>query len=191
MNPFGWGLGANYIGGATYRVTRGEEPEANVRVILYDAQKNAIGETWSDANGDYEFADIEDGTYYINIDIPGVAMEPYEIVLSDELTIEDGLRILNSPNEASIVNLTSHEEFTNAEGLSVFPNPTDRFVQLSMNNSESFDYQLVNLNGAVILTGSSEYSKAQLDLNDLSKGIYFLELTSEKGERYSQKVMLQ
>ena len=66
MNPFGWGLGANYIGGATYRVTRGEEPEANVRVILYDAQKNAIGETWSDANGDYEFANIEAGMTRLN-----------------------------------------------------------------------------------------------------------------------------
>jgi hypothetical protein len=62
--------------------------------------------------------------------------------------------------------------------LTIYPNPTSDLVTITLEGS--FVYSLVGVNGAVLATKKS-VNQAQLDLSELTYGIYFLEIQSENG----------
>lgn len=181
MNPFGTLLGAGSIGGATARVTRGIEVEKNVRVLLYDSQQKVIAETWSDDEGDYSFADLDNGTYFINIDLPGVDMDLHEIVLANGAKL-DGLQILIDENMASVNNLTGKDEAVFVDGISVFPNPAQNTIKINHSEGELVEYTMTDLQGRVVLSGSSNEVEIALDIQNLSEGSYQLKVLSDLGE---------
>ena len=181
MNPLGTLSGAGYIGGATARVTRGIEVEKNVRVLLYDAQKTVIAETWSDNDGNYEFADLDNGTYFINIDLIGVEMELHEVVLANGAEL-DGLQILIDEQMATVNNLTGTKQTTLNEEVSVFPNPTQDIIKINVSEGGLVDYEMIDIQGRMVLSGSSDQSVIELDIQTLSEGTYQLKVVSELGQ---------
>ncbi|GEM_PF-2072649 len=181
MNPLGTLSGAGYIGGATARVTRGIEVEKNVRVLLYDAQKTVIAETWSDNDGNYEFADLDNGTYFINIDLIGVEMELHEVVLANGAEL-DGLQILIDEQMATVNNLTGTKQTTLNEEVSVFPNPTQDIIKINVSEGGLVDYEMIDIQSRMVLSGSSDQSVIELDIQTLSEGTYQLKVVSELGQ---------
>ena len=62
----------------------------------------------------------------------------------------------------------------NSFNLSVYPNPTNGEIYISIDNSSQFNYQIYNLVGQIVMTGVSESDKIRLDLSKLEKGVYFI-----------------
>ena len=79
------------------------------------------------------------------------------------------------------------EDSKNFENLNVFPNPSEGKINLSfnMNDIQQVKVDVVSLTGQVVYSENSDNFKGhferQLDLTGLSKGVYMLRLTSDKG----------
>ena len=80
--------------------------------------------------------------------------------------------------------------------LEVYPNPSrDIFnVSLTSEEAQTINVKVVNLIGEVMYSESLEdfqgYYEKGIDLSKKAKGVYFLEITAEKGV-VNKKVILQ
>ena len=70
----------------------------------------------------------------------------------------------------------------------VFPNPASTFITID-SKGNNFSYQVVNNIGKVVLAGISSKNNEQLDVSELSNGIYFLTISSN-ASFFSQKIVL-
>lgn len=77
-----------------------------------------------------------------------------------------GIAMLNAEDIITGMNADDLQEIT------VSPNPANEMVYVKGLNDE-FDYQILDLTGGVVLEG---ISKGEIELNDLSTGLYFLVL---------------
>ncbi|HKL39315.1 MAG TPA: fasciclin domain-containing protein, partial [Cryomorphaceae bacterium] len=83
-----------------------------------------------------------------------------------------------------IPTLSSVDNLSSVDDLSVFPNPTNNqfTLDLELNASERVTVDLVNIVGQVVKsvdlgTRSIGLNREYIDVNDLSEGIYFMNLT--------------
>lgn len=75
-----------------------------------------------------------------------------------------------------------------SDGVRCFPNPTNRLLYLE-NLPKHSSVKLYNLNGKLLIQEVFKGEKASLDLSQLSKGVYLLELQNTIGESDFRKVM--
>jgi hypothetical protein len=93
----------------------------------------------------------------------------------------------NTSKALNVVYSTSVSEHQ-SKGISVYPNPTTDNVVLDL-SEYTYDVVLVDMLGRTLssfenLTGSNE-----IELSNLSNGIYFLRCTSESGDIITKKVV--
>lgn len=74
----------------------------------------------------------------------------------------------------------------------VFPNPVSSFLSLVPLSTEArpYDVSLVNVHGQTVLDWASYEGGAQLDLSDLPRGVYLLQIRQEN-QLFVQEVVLQ
>jgi len=80
----------------------------------------------------------------------------------------------------------SNDDFNLSE-LSVYPNPTTGILNISLNNS--FTYEIYDLQGRVVLSGSSDEFTTELNLDSFSKGIYLVKVGSGNNTQ-TKKIIL-
>ena len=61
--------------------------------------------------------------------------------------------------------------------LTVYPNPTTKFLTLKTENSENISYQLFNLEGKIIEYKKVNQNTTTIKMAELPKTIYFLKIT--------------
>ena len=71
------------------------------------------------------------------------------------------------------------EEFQTNQ-LTVYPNPATDLLNVKTNNSDTINaVQVIDLNGRQVMTKSfNNVSDAQINVNDLSAGMYLINITS-------------
>ena len=74
--------------------------------------------------------------------------------------------------------------------LSVYPNPSQGLVTITVDDTLGYDYQVFDFTGKAVLNGKVIDSAIILDLNGFSKGIYYISVTT-KTHRLTQKVIVQ
>ena len=86
---------------------------------------------------------------------------------------------LNSPN-------------TQAEGFSVFPNPTDDIISIVSHSAADFDVQIVDLSGIVVLKKEGTNQTTLLDIQHFAKGLYFVTfINSTTGKQFHKTIVKQ
>jgi len=76
-------------------------------------------------------------------------------------------------------------------GLSIYPNPSNEFVNLDNSYADTIDYLISNLQGAVLLKGEiSGYAQMAIDFKDWGRGVYFVYLRSTTGFLHCQKMVV-
>ena len=81
----------------------------------------------------------------------------------------------------SVSTVLSVEDF-NKSGLSMFPNPVLDHVSIANNvNIQINTYSVVDLNGRILMNKKYDANDNTIDLTSLTKGIYFIQLETEKG----------
>ena len=82
------------------------------------------------------------------------------------------------------------EEAETKVGLSIYPNPSQGMVILSVQGNYGFRYQVSDFTGKAVLKGNTRERLVTLDLCKLSKGIYFISVICES-KCLTQKVIIQ
>lgn len=68
------------------------------------------------------------------------------------------------------------EDYSRETSITLFPNPAQDFVTLSVSENKTYTYSLLDINGKKINQGITSNSKTKLSLTHLEKGVYFLQV---------------
>lgn len=152
-------------------------------IVLFDDTNQPIGYYPTDADGNFSFPELAYGTYHVYIDVPGHNNAFFTVTLSEDAPTADGLNfdivdkdIVANDGSSSANDLESVSDF------SVFPNPTSGNVTIQIASLESRDMELrlQNISGVTMITRDLSLSQAtqrvQLNLENLTTGIYFVRL---------------
>lgn len=74
--------------------------------------------------------------------------------------------------------------------MSIYPNPTDGQITISIPQSSGYDYTISNMIGQEVMYGHSFGETTQLDLSGLNKGIYNINIQVENTS-YVQKIVVR
>ena len=68
------------------------------------------------------------------------------------------------------------------EELTLFPNPADNQITLKSSLTSSFNYNVYDISGRIVMSGKGSGHSLILDLTNLVRGKYFIEYIPETGE---------
>lgn len=113
------------------------------------------------------------------------------------LKVITNLGIISSIEYQDTMEVVGVNELTVINGVSVFPNPTKEFVQVIFNskNTGNLTYSIKDINGKLILNNNYSANTGKnvfvIDLrnNQLSKGVYFIELLMDN-QLVTQKLII-
>jgi hypothetical protein len=119
--------------------------------------------------------------------IVGGTMEAFDVPFKGTI---DNLRFYNRVLTAAEVGLlysqdpacsilTAASEREKENSFRVFPNPAETNIHVEALASEGFEYALTDLAGKSILSATSTNRNIQINISELSAGIYFLNLKTE------------
>jgi len=75
------------------------------------------------------------------------------------------------------------------ESFSIFPNPSEGKFFLSLNNfTQDLPFEITDINGAIVFSGILTKKESEIDLSELSKGIYFV--TTNDNKNRSQRIVI-
>lgn len=160
--------------------------------------------TWSGTPKVYYWSPVPAGSV-ANVNWPGINMTPdvngfykHTIVgpTSINLIFNNGNsgssnqtpNLLNKTNGYSYtwgVTAAKEGEVAEAPATSVYPNPVSDILYVE-GSSSVFTYQLTSLQGVVVKQGISAHS---INVNDLSEGLYILQVQFENGDQVQQKII--
>ena len=91
-------------------------------------------------------------------------------------------------NTAALTSVTNTENPSNQ--IKIFPNPNNGKFNVQMSKFENIKMEIYNVFGECIDKQIFKSANEQIDLSNVSDGIYFLRMTSEQGATYSQKFII-
>jgi hypothetical protein len=81
----------------------------------------------------------------------------------------------------NIISTTGIDEIANSNAVSLFPNPAVDLIFVD-SKIEFSNFKIVNLFGEVMKQGNANNNLKAVDVADLAKGIYFIELIDSKNK---------
>ena len=167
---------------ATTSVTVYEE--LTITFTTVDEMAGADGEidiTVTGGNPAYSFDWDNDGTgdFDDTEDLTGLAGGTYIVVVQDEAGC--------SINESIAVSSQLGVSINALSTLTIYPNPVRD--NLTITQEGNFVYQLVTLEGKVVVNGTGLNQKV-IDMNEFAKGVYLLNVTVN-GQEVSTKVVVE
>jgi hypothetical protein len=161
---------------------------SNAEVVLID---NTIGQavmrTNTDANGNYNFTDVNAGYYNVLIDLPGLIHNTsynFNIAASDILWNKSYFVDFNNRTIDTVFMTVGVNEITNLEST-VYPNPFTEQTTISytLPTRASVNIEVYNYLGQKVITLVNETKLAgkhstTFSTNNMAKGIYFMRITS-------------
>ncbi|MFY0687682.1 MAG: hypothetical protein JXQ90_10985, partial [Cyclobacteriaceae bacterium] len=136
----------------------------------------------TDDNGEVNFGNLPVGSYRLNIQYPGVPMDPTSFV-EFEITDEeegDGYELAATvATDGIVVEVVEELGFYRHyfKDLNVYPNPTADYININYRrlNARSVEMNLMDLGGNIIRTETIRRGRSetiQFDIRDLEDGIY-------------------
>ncbi len=75
------------------------------------------------------------------------------------------------------------------EPLEIYPNPTDQFLHINSNEVMVYSYEIIESNGRLIATKSSQTPIDFIDFSTIDNGVYFLRTIDNSGKNHLNKVV--
>jgi hypothetical protein len=177
------------------RQTNVGRPDRNSRTMASDI---IVAFTYTNDQGEFSFENLEEGPYLLNLQYPGVPMDPKsDIVITigpkDKRQNIQQVKAVAIGGKIVVTRLVivgvSEEE---QETVQIYPNPTssDLYINLT-EGSGTADMILFDRTGKEILTQKLPEGKTTLDLNKLSPGIYLLKTYRNGKEVSAARVMVE
>ena len=155
-------LAGNYTGKSTYQI---------------------VATTLTDNEGNFVFTGIEDGFYYLWVDIPGLPCEPVHVV-----NITGGQYVGNInylANEEVVVavgdpSYTGIAELTDESGVKIYPNPAIEKVTISIENLDRGKLDIYDLDGRHLNSYALERALTDINVSTLREGTYIFRIMTDK-----------
>jgi hypothetical protein len=140
----------------------------------------AIVET--DENGDFSFDDVEDGSYLLYVDYPGLPVEDaYPIEIAGHSYVSS-LNYLVDEEKVSAAGLPIYS-FVNETGnnpdISIYPNPATDYIDIVLKSDQQMIIDLFDVNGKHIDHRLSN-NPARINLPNQFDGTYFLRVITKE-----------
>ncbi len=74
--------------------------------------------------------------------------------------------------------------------LSVYPNPVDEILFVSMSEQNTIAYRLLSIDGKLVKSNTQSATDFQIDVSELLDGIYLLHITDNKGNTLTERIMI-
>jgi len=176
-NPGGTGFIAGKISAGA---GKSGDPEANILVVLYDANSNPVMYTYSNSSGEYSFANLAFGTYDVYGEVLGKLCYPAVVTLSDTAAKVNNVNLLVNPNSITAA-IKPIGEWT-VEKADIYPNPvTEKLtVSMSLHDASPVNIRIYDITGKVVselntsLDGGAQ--KMEVNASSLPAGLYFLRM---------------
>ena len=75
----------------------------------------------------------------------------------------------------------SHFKEKPVSGISIYPNPATKEIQLSHSQGVVNNVQIIDINGKIVLTINRPIDKKPIDISTLKDGVYFISVNTDKG----------
>jgi predicted acyl esterase len=100
--------------------------------------------------------------------------------------------IYMNPNNASYITLPIHvwgsvNEKSNSFLINTYPNPAKNEINISLPYEENWTISITDISGKIISTQNYFGNKFSSDVNNFSKGIYFIRLTNSQNQLYHSR----
>jgi len=164
---------------------------SNMKILLYDQNQNPISYTGIQNMNYFSFPNLGFNTYYVNPQLPGYESELTRVTLTDQTSIIN-LQITIVGNQLVLGINESNPQFE-VEGI--FPNPASENVTISIYSADhqTSTIKIFDANGKVIQVQSTTFQVGDntIDMNvqQWTKGIYFVQILTEKGQQSTQKLI--
>lgn len=186
----------------------GGEPSSNVSFVI-SLDGGVTNGTGAPITGDLTLSGTaiapSDYTDVTMFSIPnGASFVTVEIVVEDDLIVEATETIIatiSNPTFASIATATSTaniqdndstasiDEFNlNQINVTIYPNPINSLMHLVSENHMQ-NYSITDLNGRVMVKGKLDATDANVNIETLPKGSYFVIVEFDDGHSVSKKVL--
>jgi PKD repeat protein len=174
-------------------VTTTFSPADNIEIILLDGTNICLTCNISDLEGYFTFGDLEFGTYQVFPDVTGIQAEPMFVTISED-----------TPGEAPFNVVIQREQITFGiednptlaeESLRFWPNPVrDRATfNFTLEESSAVSLYITDQAGHVVINEDFILPRGDqsldIDLRNLSSGIYYLIAKTKAGNPVSVKVI--
>lgn len=109
-----------------------------------------------------------------------------EICIGEDTPSQLTSRTMDSEFKANVSNTVNA---VSAKRLVLYPNPSNDYINLSVANLTLKNVTVISLDGNTMFNGSID-AKAKLDISKYKKGFYFVTVTTENGDIYTEKLMV-
>ena len=166
------------------KTTGSYQPLANVDVYLLLNDSNIITKTTTNQQGEYEFNNLAFGTYYIHPEIIGKITENKKVTIDFENPIENNASFLVDGNKI-ITDINSSIDLSSV--ISIYPNPVKNnlFIISSLDQPTDVTIEIIDIQGRIISSYNDRFypnTENKINLIELTNGLYFIKLTSGKGQ---------
>ncbi len=162
-----------------------DNPMADVEVILHNGADVPVAYVMTGPDGTFMFEDLPYGTYTLYVEIPGIEQGEKTVTISpDNETVNNVAFIV----EGTEITTATREVLLTDEFVGLYPNPVKNVLQVEVNMPlrKIIGYQVVNLTGQVVAVQS--FSAGDVDVSNLSPGVYVLKVQTTEGVLAAQFV---
>lgn len=176
------------------KINSGGAPAPDVEIILFNTYNEPLAFTTSGQDGTFSFTDITFGSYSVYPEMFGKNTTPASILLDNttpavttSFTIQ-GNNILGS-REESAVRITGVSE--------VYPSPASDKVFVTVNTLRKKDLaiRVFSITGQILdefrFTVQKGTSQLTLPVDQLSDGLYYLNISDELGDAVTRKLVIR
>jgi hypothetical protein len=148
-----------------------------------DTSYDIVATIETDNQGNFAFNDVEDGSYYIWADVPGLPVQGvYEINISGHQFVSNLNYILTEEAviragqpEYSAINRPIKES-----DIAVYPNPCNDFIRIYSDKPVQFLVEFIDSKGVTVKHIQTQSGNVPLDISDILPGIYIVRILTEE-----------
>ncbi len=167
----------------------------NMTVLLLDASNNPVAYTTTDANGDYGFNNLPNGTYKVHPENLGDATTAASVTIDATHVNMNAISFERSNSNKTIVPLPNAiaNVAKQSLALSIYPNPANNVVNISWgaNSNDIASVVIADISGKKVVAAQvSMNANASVNVSELLAGFYFMTVATEAGSN-TQKLLIQ
>jgi hypothetical protein len=127
------------------------------------------------------------GSYTIKIDVPYIPqLTDHQITMAGNQTVSGANFEIMTNGIFAQGDLVLNIEETDNQFVSCYPNPAKNVLTVSNTMTEDITISIYSLNGRLMSTSANHPGKTQIDISQLSSGVYILKSTTH---HFTQRVV--